>query len=429
METITHASATSLARGIRTKQYSSEEVLRAYLQRIEQVNPHINAVVQLPAEAALAEARAKDAALARGEATGPLHGVPFTAKDVFDTAGVITAVGLQERADFVPEQDATVIARMRAAGAILLGKTNCPPGGGGGASDNPVYGRTKNPYNLAHSPGGSSGGEAAIIAAGGSPVGLGSDSGGSLRLPTDFCGIVCLKPTSGRVPNTGAYDHPGGLSDPRTQVGPMARYVEDLGLVLPIIAGVDWRDSGVVPMPLRDPAAVDFAALRMAYYTDDGSATPTPETMQAVEGVARALQSAGITVEEARPEALKRSREITERHWRVADLTGVEVEQLRTDWDRFRTEMLGFMQHYDLILSPADALPAPRHGQEHPLMFNYTLPYSLTGWPCVVVRASISPDGLPIGVQLVARPWREDVALAVGRLIEQASGGWQQSPL
>ncbi|MEE8567387.1 MAG: amidase, partial [Anaerolineales bacterium] len=253
----TYASATALAQRIRAKDVSSEEIVNACLQRIEAVNPRLNAVVQLAADTARAEAREADAALAREKIKGPFHGVPFTVKDVFDTAGVISAAGIEERASYVPEQDAVVVARMRAAGAILLGKTNCPPWGAGGESDNPVYGRTNNPYDQTRTPGGSSGGEAAIIAAGGSPLGLGSDSGGSIRVPAHFCGIAGLRPTVGRIPNTGVFNHPGGLSDPRTQIGPMSRFVEDLGLTLSVISGVDWRDSGVIPMPLGDPQAVD----------------------------------------------------------------------------------------------------------------------------------------------------------------------------
>ena len=224
----------------------------------------------LAGDRALDEARAADASLARRRALGPLHGVPFTAKDVFDTAGVETSVGIPERVGVVPTEDAMAVARMRRAGAILLGKTNVPPGGAGGVTDNTVHGRTNNPYSMERSPGGSSGGEATIQGAGGSPVGLGSDSGGSLRVPAHFCGVTALKPTTGRVPNTGAFQQPGGLSDTRTQIGPLSRYAEDLGLVLELVAGPDGRDSGVVPMPVGDPEAVELRGLRVAFYTRRG---------------------------------------------------------------------------------------------------------------------------------------------------------------
>src|SRR5215510_2874566 len=281
-DALIYTSATALAAAIRTKHVSATEVMDAYLQRIEAVNPHLNALVQVAADVARRQAREADAALARGEMNGPLHGVLFTAKDVCETAGLISAAGLAARAHYVPDKDAVVVARMKAAGAILLGKTNCPPGGSGGVTTNPVYGRTSNPYDVSRTPGGSSGGEAAAIAAGESPLGIGSDSGGSLRVPSHFCGIATLKPTSGRVPNTGMLNHPGGLSDYRTQIGPMARYVRDLALAFPILAGEDGCDSGVIPMPLGDPESVILKGLRMAVYTDDGEATPTPEIIATV---------------------------------------------------------------------------------------------------------------------------------------------------
>jgi amidase len=210
LDNLVWASAVDLAQGIVAKRVTSQEILTALLQRIESVNPRLNAVIQIAAERALDDARRSDEELARGHLRGPLHGVPFTVKDVFDTAGIVSAVGLEERASFIPKVDAVVVARMKAAGAILLGKTNCPPGGAGGVTDNPVYGRTNNPYNELCSPGGSSGGEAAAVAAGASPLGIGSDSGGSLRVPAHYCGIATLKPTTGRVPNTGVFEHPGG---------------------------------------------------------------------------------------------------------------------------------------------------------------------------------------------------------------------------
>ena len=285
MDEVTRASATALAEAIRAGQVSSEEVVTAYLRRIDEVNPAINAVVQVTAERARVEAREADVALGRGEIRGPFHGVPFTVKDIFDVAGVVSAAGLEERATHIPGRDA-VVARMRGTGAILLGKTNCPPGGTGVVTDNPVYGATRNPYVLDCSPSGSSGGEAAAIAAGASPLGLGSDSGGSIRTPAHYCGIAALRPTIGRVPNTGAFELPRGLADPRSQIGPMSRWVEDLGPALTIIAGIDWRDSGVVPMPLSDPKRVELGGLHVACYTD-GMAPPTPETSRAVQDAAR----------------------------------------------------------------------------------------------------------------------------------------------
>jgi amidase len=210
MEDVWLYGAVGIAELIRQRSVSSVEVVEAFLRRIEAVNPTINAVVVLTGDQALHEARAADASLARGQEPGPLHGVPFTAKDVFDTAGVESSVSIPERVGVVPAEDAVAIARMRRAGAILLGKTNVPPGGAGGVTDNAVHGRTNNPYSRERSPAGSSGGEAAIQGAGGSPVGLGSDSGGSLRVPAHFCGVAALKPTAGRVPNTRRVPAPRG---------------------------------------------------------------------------------------------------------------------------------------------------------------------------------------------------------------------------
>ena len=276
------------------------------------------------------------------------------------------------------------MARMRRAGAILLGKTNVPPGGSGGVTDNLVDGRTRNPFDRERSVAGSSGGEAAIQAAGGSPIGLGSDSGGSLRVPAHYCGIATLKPTTGRVPNTGAFGHEGGLSDSRTQIGPLSRFVEDLAPTLSLLAGPDGRDSGVVPVPLGDPAAVPLDGLRVAFYTDDGETATTPDTAAAVRDAAEALRQSGARVTERCPANVGRDAlDITWRYWGWDDLEGGKSVQLLSDWDRFRSDMLTFMESVDLILCPTAPAPAPLHGEGPDTMFNYTLPYSLTGQPCV----------------------------------------------
>ncbi|NNB68206.1 amidase [Pseudomonas fluorescens] len=413
-------SATELGALIQQRKLSSTAIVCAYLARIEALNPSINALVQVCAEAALAGAWAADRAVANGEYWGALHGVPFTVKDVFDTRGVVSAVGLPERAHYRPEQDATVVTRMKAAGAILLGKSNCPPGGGGGVTDNPVYGATRNPHALAYSPGGSSGGEAAAIAAGLSPLGLGSDSGGSLRVPAHFCGVCTLKPTSGRVPNTGVFDHLGGLSDYRSQIGPMARHVEDLALALQVIAGEDGVDAGVIPMPLRGMQTQTLKGLRVAWYSDGGIEPVDALTHTTLQAVADLLDAEGALIRPAFPSSLSNARDITERYWAMSQSSGAQSIQLFSDWDQFRTAMLGFMADYDIILCPVDAAPATQLGETRPGLFSHTLPYSLAGWPCVVVRAGTDSAGLPVGVQIVARPWHEPVALAAAAAIERA---------
>jgi amidase len=430
MDELFYASATTLARRIRDRELSSEEVVGAHLQRIETINPRLNAVVQLAAEQAVEDARAADKALAHGQHMGALHGVPFTVKDWIDAAGLPCTGGDPKFRTRVPTEDATVIARMRQAGAILLGKTNV-------MIENPVYGRTNNPYNLAYSPAGSSSGEAALIAAGGSPVGLGSDSGGSIREPAHACGIAGLKPTTGRIPLTGHFPFISAMSDPRTTIGPMARFVEDLALVLPILSGMDWKDASVVPMPLADWRAVDVQTLRVAYYTDY-EAEPTPETAETCRQAARVLGDICARVEEALPPRIEETSAITQQYWQRPEsasaeewmsdgeiqLTSEEVEQHLFTWDRFRRALIGFMADYDVILTPAAEAPPGEAGG-----IPYTLSYSLTGWPCVVVRAGTAPAGVPIGVQIVARPWRDDVALAVAQVIEDAFGGWQPPAL
>jgi len=431
MDELFYASATTLARRIRDRELSSEEVVQAHLRRIEIVNPRLNAVVQLAGEQALIDARAADAALARGQHIGALHGVPFTVKDWIDAAGLPCTGGDSAFRTRVPTEDATVVARMRQAGAILLGKTNV-------MVENPVYGRANNPYNLAYSTTGSSSGEAALIAAGGSPLGLGSDSGGSIRQPAHACGIAGLKPTTGRIPLTGHFPFIGAMNDPRTSIGPMARFVEDLALVLPILSGMDWKDASVIPMPLADWRAVDVQMLRVAYYTHHAGAEPTPETAETCRQTARVLAGMGARVEEDLPPRIDEASHITRQYWQrpesasadawvttaEAQLSSLEVEQHLFGWDRFRRALIGFMAHYDVILTPVAERPATAHGTDGGWI-PYTLPFSLTGWPCVVVRAGTSPDGLPIGVQIVAGPWRDDVALAVAQVIERSLGGWQ----
>lgn len=463
MDEIIFASASSIAQAIKDKEVSAVEVVEAHLRRIDAVNQSLNAVVRLCAERALDEARDADAALAGGATLRPLHGVPMTLKDSLDTEGVVTTGGTLGKASFVPAEDSTVAARLRAAGAILLGKTNTPELTMAGETDNLVYGRTNNPYRQDRMPGGSSGGAAAIIAAGGSPLDIGSDTGGSVRLPAHFCGIAGLKPNSRRVPRTGHIVPYGmGAIDALTQNGPLSRFVEDLALTLPLIAGPDWRDPAIVPAPLGDPRDVKIGDLRIAMHTDTGLMTPTAETQEAVRKAARALEEQVLVVDERRPEALKMIVEISAklnggdgRAWarRLLHKAGttqmspslerwfktakpIPIEEFTATLERldeYRSRMLGFMRDYDAILCPAAAIPACRHGEsfdeENRLAFSYCGAYNMTGWPGVVVRGGTSDDGLPIGVQVVARPWREDVALALAQRLESALGGWQKPEL
>ena len=464
MDEIIYSSATELARAIVEKEVSSEEVVNAHLARIEEANPKLNAVVRLTADAARARAREADAALARGDTWGPLHGVPVTIKDAFETAGVVSVGGTRGRAGYVPQEDAAGVARYKSAGAVVLGKTNVPEVSFAFESDNLVYGQTKNPYDLTRTPGGSSGGEAAAIASGMSPLGLGSDAGGSIRVPAHFCGIAGIKPTSGRTPRTGHFPPMGGLLDSIWQIGPLARRVEDLALALPLLCGTDWRDPTVAPVPLGDPSETDVKSLRVAFHTDNGIVAPTPDIADVVRDAAHSLADAGAEVSEARPPVPENAYEMLlglygadggaglrmllmlsgtdETHALMtrllevlgtSSMTTAELTGLVFRLDAWRGEMLSFVRDYDLILCPPCARTAMPHGttfdEDNQLVFSYTMIYNMTGWPGAVVRAGTSPEGLPIGVQLVARPWREDVALAAAAAVERATGGWQRPPL
>jgi amidase len=429
---LTGGAATALAALVARREASAEEVVAAHLARIEDVDGATGAVVALDAERALDRARAADARLARGEPCGPLHGVPFTAKDNLEAEGLPMAIGVEERAGVVAARDATAVARLKAAGAILLGKTNCPPWGGGIETDNPLHGRTNNPYDLDRTPGGSSGGEAAIIAAGGSACGLGTDSGASARLPAHFCGLAAIKPTAGRVPVTGAIDDEGALgalSDPRTQVAPMARSVADVALMLRLVAGPDGCDGGAAPVALGDPANVEIADVHVAVHTANGLATPTAETAMAVREAAAALSAAGARLAAARPPS--GGHELTLEIWRSYgdEMSSLDLYRVLRRWDAYRAEMLAFADRYDVILCPVFPSPARAHGamnvpgEIEPTSF--TTPASLTGWPAATVRCGTSPEGLPVGVQVVARPWRDDVALAAALHLERELGGFR----
>jgi amidase len=464
MDEIIFASASELACAMRRGEVSSAEVVEAHLARIEEVNPKLNAVVHVTADAARERAREADEARARGEEWGPLHGVPVTVKDAFETEGIVSAGGTVGRASYVPERDAAGVARLKAAGAVVLGKTNVPEISLAFESDNLVYGRTRNPYDLTRTPGGSSGGEGAAVASGMSPLGLGSDAGGSIRVPAHFCGVAGIKPTSGRTPRTGHFPPMGGLLDSIWQIGPLARRVEDLALALPVLCGTDWRDPTVAPVPLGDYAEVGLKRLRVAFHTDNGIVAPTDDIAAVVRDAARVLSDAGAEVVEARPPipadayemllglygadsgaglrmllALSGTMETSPLMTRLLEIVGAlnlsagELYGLVFQLDAWRSEMLSFMRDYDLILCPPCARAAMPHGttfdEENQLLFSYTMLYNMTGWPGAVVRAGTSAEGLPVGAQLVARPWREDVALAAALEVERALGGWQRPPL
>jgi amidase len=436
---------------------SSVEVVDAFLQRIDKINPKLNAVVQVDHDRALTAARSADHRVHRRERLGLLNGVPITIKDSFDTANFVSAGGTIGRKAYIPARDATAVARLRRAGAILLGKTNCAELTLSYETDNLVYGRTNNPYDLKRTSGGSSGGAAAILAASGSPLDLGSDTGGSIRIPSHFCGTVGLKPTSGRVPRTGHIIPAEGVFQFFTQVGPMARYVADLALVLPILAGLDWRDPFIVSAPIGKSAAVDLHNLRVAVHMDNDIYPPTKDTVRVITDAANMLRKVSCSVVESRPEELSKVYALGNRLWRLGG--GPTVQRLlatastktvseplrpwlkpptsppKDEWtdlleqlDRSRGKMLSFFENYDAIVCPVCAFPAPQHGttlrEDLDAAFSYSEVYNYVGWPSVVVRGGTSAEGLPIGVQIVAPPWREDVALAIAQRLENELMGW-----
>jgi amidase len=433
---------------IRDRKISSVELTGAHLDRIAAVNPALNAAVEVMGSRALADAEAADAALARNECAGVFHGVPFSVKDSIEAAGTRCTAGTLGRADApFSTRDATLIAHMRAAGAIPIAKTNLPDLLFAFESDNLIFGRTNNPYDLSRTCGGSSGGEAALIAACGSPMGLGSDCAGSVRLPAAFCGIAAIKPTSGRLARTGHFPPAGGWIEALWQIGPMARHVEDLEAMMQAMAG------RVTPFVAFDRREV--RNLRIAFYTDNGFAAPDPEVSCVVQAAARALNA-----EENRPACLAQAYDLEMKligadggdglrayveqlgSGRVhALLTGWldKLEAYRTDlagfqnywaeWDAYRAGIAAFLCGYDAILCPVYTHPAIEHGTSTEdgnfRGFSHTMAYNLAGLPAATVRCGVSQNGLPIGVQVVARPWRDDVALAVAGCLEEAMGGWK----
>ena len=447
-------SGTRQAEMIREGSVSSRELIEAHLARIDEVNPVLNAVVEILRESALREAEAVDRRRAAGEPMRPLEGVPFSVKDSIEVEGTACSagtLGFQHAARST--RDATLVARLRDAGAIPIARTNLPDLLFAFESNNLIFGRTNNPYDHARTSGGSSGGEAALIAARGSPFGLGSDAAGSVRVPAHYCGIASLKPTSGRLARTGHVPAAGGWLEMVWQIGPMARRVEDLWTMMPILLGLDGRDWTVIPMPYGDPAQVPLRDLRIAFFTDNGIVPADADTKAVVEAAAKALANEVLSVEECRPPEIERSYDLemkmigpdgggglraylkdigsSRTHPLLEGWLG-KLEPYRTDlagfaeyWaglDRFREGMYKFGNRFDAVLSPVSSQPAVPHGTSIDDAvfrgFSYTMTYNLTGWPAAVVRCGTSKSGLPIGVQIAANLWREDVALAIARVLE-----------
>jgi len=449
--------ATELVALLAARQVSSRELTERYLARIERVNGVLRAAVHVDPDATLAAADEADRALAAGE-RGALLGLPISVKDSIAVAGMPCLSGSFARAGNVPERDATAVARVRGAGAVVLCKTNVPEYTWSTETENAVFGRTCNPYDPARTPGGSSGGEAALHAVEASPVGIGSDGLCSIRVPSHFCGTVGLRPTAGLVPETGVWPttRDTGMLDMST-LGPMGRAVEDLALLLPVIAGPDDVDPLVGESPLGDYRSLDPASLRVGFYTDDRLARVSPGTRAAVERAAHALADAGAIVEEAAPPPLHEAPEIAFRMMAAdggaqarADLApagGRHVPQvawlleslepltltaegffaLMRRWAALRSALRRFVAQYDVVLCPVAAGPAPLHGRRPSddgeltdyAEYGYSFAYAIAGLPCAVVPAG-AERGCPVGVQVVAGADRDHVALAAAAALEPA---------
>jgi aspartyl-tRNA(Asn)/glutamyl-tRNA(Gln) amidotransferase subunit A len=452
-----YSDATKLAELIRTREVSPVEVMKAHLDRIESVNPKVNAIVTI-VEDALESARKAEAALQRGDELGPLHGVPFTVKDSIDTAKVLTQRGSPIFKGRKPGADATSVARLKRAGGILIAKTNLPEFSYGIESDNLLTGRTNNPWNLDLTPGGSSGGESAAIAAGMSPLGLGTDLAISVRGPAAHTGIVSLKATHGRVPMTGIWPR-----EPRRfwHVGPMARSIRDLSLAFTLLAGPDGQDgysSSTIPF---DNGSDSKRSLRVGWLVEPGFGPVDRETASTVEAAAAALTSFGHTVESVRIPTLERDFALdvfTRLHvlemkpgfvkttagrsedeigdmarfmLSLPDTSAADYIDAAQAAERLKDGYAEYFQKYDVLLTPVLPTPSFKHGQPE-LRINgqtvnimgimsATTPLSVTGLPGVSMRFGTSRDGMPIGVQIVGNWQAESTILHVASLLEQVS--------
>ncbi len=464
--------ATAMAQAVRSKQISATELAKAALTRVESLDPRLHAFCTPTPDVAMAEAAAVDRAIAQGEAVGPLAGVPYGIKDLICTKDVRTMSGAVAFADFVPDEDDVVVERMRDAGAIAIGKTNVPEFGYSGVGHNPIGETTRNPWNLDRTPGGSSAGSGAAVAAGLCPIALGSDGGGSVRIPASFCGLVGVKASMGRVPlypGTKDERYPGVSSwESLEHIGPMARSVRDAALMLSVIAGPDDRDRRTIPCDdidwLDAARPRDLKGLRVAYSPDWGYAAVDPEVRQVVAEAVRVFErDLGCIVEEAHPgwedpygafwgvvaaeSDLKGLREITARHssrmtphivdfinrpWTAEELTSANVVRKAV-----ANKMWRFMRNYDLLLTPTLAVPPFAlhiQGVEKiegrmvaPFQWlAFTFPMNLTGNPAASVPAGFTAEGLPVGLQIVGRHLADATVLRAAAAFESARP-WAQA--
>ncbi len=449
-----------MAVAIRERELSPVELVEAHLGQIERHNPKLNAFVVLLAGEAREAAREAEKLLLRGGELPPLHGVPVTVKDSFDLKPLPTLCGSRLRLEHRASADSTAVVRLRRAGAVILGKTNCPEFLMNYETDNHTTGRTNNPWDLERTPGGSSGGESAAIAAFCSAGGIGSDGGGSIRVPAHFTGIAGLKPTPGRVPATGHYPeiaHPGGLLG---VAGPMARTAMDVALLFRVLAGHDAQDPFSAPVPFRKMPA---EGVRIGLMDGFGGTPVEPAVRDAVRRAGKMLAGAGFVVEEFRPSAIEQSvrvwefffkelpvtvmREILKNaagklHWTGRELwdevldrpepSGKEVLENLVLRDKLRGRLLREMERFPVMLWPACGVVAFRHRQRRwetpdgPLDYGQAMapltPANALGLPAMAVPLLVTGEGLPVGVQLVGRPFEEELLLEVAVHLEEVRG-------
>jgi len=450
---VVYQSAKSLAHQIQSKFLSATELATEYLKQIEIINPNINAIFQVDKERILSDAGFLDAELSKGRLHGPLHGVPISIKDNLLTKGIITTGGSCAWKDHIAQCDATVVKRLRNAGAIILGKTNLPDFALAFETESTAYGCTRNPYRLNCTAGGSSGGEAALLASGGSALGIGTDSGGSIRLPAHYCGIAGLRPSKGLLPSTGHFPPDEGypvlgVFAALNSIGPMARYVEDLQYSLPILAGADGVDPYAENAFLHPYHEKSCHNLRISLYPTEQSEYIHPDIYKTLQETARYLKTRGCIIEKNEPSQLHTARDL---YCSIVGADGGEgvrallqelnyaeipliiqrslsrMEQqpsLRKyldtviQWDLFRIHLLNHMQLYDILLCPVanhTALPLDESFSDdlHFSHEKYLLPITLMGWPSVTVRAGTSSEGMPIGLQVIAKHGYDYLALHV----------------
>jgi Asp-tRNA(Asn)/Glu-tRNA(Gln) amidotransferase A subunit family amidase len=459
-----------MAELIRSKEISPVELIQVHLSRIDYLNPKINAFVQMDAERALDQARMAEQAIVSGRECGPLHGVPISIKSSIEVAGLRCEAGTKLRAGHVARKDAPLVERLKHAGAIVLGLTNTPELLMAWETDNLLHGRTNNPWDLSRTAGGSSGGEAAAIASSCSAGGVGSDGGGSIRVPAHFCGICGLKPTPGRVPASGHFPQSVGPFALLGVVGPMARTVADLKLLFEVMQGPDVGDPSAAPVPVRWPPEDIKKKIRIGYFEDDERTPVTPETRGAIQTAAKALQNCGFEVEAFRPANLEKIRELWWEFFGVAggmllgpmtkgrerELSPIlrefngwvaaenphTAETLLDAWiqrDVFRMQLFEQMRTFPILLCPVASIPAFKHGEREWEVEGKTVKYldawsycewfNLLGMPAATVPATTSSEGLPIGVQIASVPWEEELVLTVAEILQRELGAYKPALL